>query len=85
MATTGESKSENEEFLGFDEEAQVAVFQPREEEYLPSVLESDISVSLVPTEAIGLVQERRRRQCYRWKDNNHLVEVSPFTTATGPT
>lgn len=38
MATTGESKSENEEFLGFDEEAQVAVFQPREE-YLPSVLE----------------------------------------------
>lgn len=39
MATTGESKSENEEFLGFDEEAQVAVFQPREEEYLPSVLE----------------------------------------------
>lgn len=39
MATTGESKIENEEFLGFDEEAQVAVFQPREEEYLPSVLE----------------------------------------------
>ena len=39
MATTGESKSENEEFLGFDEEAQVAVFQPREEEYLPSILE----------------------------------------------
>lgn len=77
MATTGESKSENVEFLGFDEEAQVAVFQPREEEYLPSVLESDISVSLVPTEAIGLVQE--------WKDNNHLVEVSSFTTATGPT
>ena len=36
MATTGESKSENEEFLGFDEEAQVAVFQPREEEYLPA-------------------------------------------------
>lgn len=85
MATTGESKSENEEFLGFDEEAQVAVFQPREEEYLPSGLESDISVSLVPTEAIGLVQERRRRQCCWWKDNNHLVEVSPFTTATGPT
>ena len=31
MATTGESKSENVEFLGFDKEAQVAVFQPREE------------------------------------------------------
>ena len=62
MATTGESKSENEEFLGFDEEAQVAVFQPREEEYLLSVLELDVSVSFVPTEVIGLVQERRRRQ-----------------------
>ena len=62
MATTGESKSENEEFLGFDEEAQVAVFQPREEEYLPGVLESDISVSFVPTEVIGLIQERRRKQ-----------------------
>ena len=62
MATTGESKSENEEFLGFDEEAQVAVFQPREEECLPSILELDVSVSFVPTEVIGLVQERRRRQ-----------------------
>ena len=61
MATTGESKSENEEFLGFDKEAQVAVFQPREE-CLPSVLELDVSVSFVPTEVIGLVQERRRRQ-----------------------
>ena len=62
MATTGESKSENEEFLGFDDEAQVAVFQPREEECLLSVLELDVSVSFVPTEVIGLVQERRRRQ-----------------------
>lgn len=32
MATESESESGNEEFLGFDEEAQAAVFRPREEE-----------------------------------------------------
>ncbi|PFX17627.1 Major facilitator superfamily domain-containing protein 9 [Stylophora pistillata] len=81
MATESESESANEEFLGFDEEAQAAVFRPREEES-----ESDVSVSSVATEELSDSSESEEEDDDdQWNDNNNPVEVSPFTAATGPT
>ena len=81
MATESESESANEEFLGFDEEAQAAVFRPREEES-----ESDVSVSSVATEELSDSSESKEEDDDdQWNDNNNPVEVSPFTAATGPT
>ncbi|XP_022801637.1 piggyBac transposable element-derived protein 4-like [Stylophora pistillata] len=68
--------------LGFDIEAQAAVFRPREQES-----ESDVSVSSVPTEELSDLSESEEEEDddSQWNDNNNPVEVSPFTAATGLT
>ena len=86
MASTGESYSEGEEFIGFDEEDQLAVAASRQERLQGiegRVSESDISVSSVATEDLSDVTDIEEEEEF-WNENEDPVNVVPFTARPGP-
>ena len=87
MASAGESDSEGEEFIGFDEEDRLAVAASRQER-LEGIeerdSESDISVSSVATEDLSDVTDSEEEE-ELWNENEDPVNVAPFTARAGPT
>ena len=86
MASAGESDSEGEEFIGFDEEDRLAVAASRQER-LEGIeerdSESDISVSSVATEDLSDVTDSEEEE-ELWNENEDPVNVAPFTARAGP-
>lgn len=86
MASAGESDSEGKEFIGFDEEDQLAVVasrQDRIEGIEERDSESDVSVSSVATEDLSDMTDSEEEE-ELWNENEDPLNIAPFTARAGP-